>query len=436
MKLASCLLVPLLVASSAALTACTAPPDTATGTLTLDLVGTAPSGTQYRLRDAKILVRGPDSTRLWDTEDMPDRTSLSADVSPGDYTAAVQGGWRLERLAGASATPVAATLVSDNPARFTVAGRRRTAVPLRFRVDGDVVDMTQGYDITITVDEPRSPVIVIGNSGNFDSDPPLQRSITVYPSDGEGDLAPLRTIAGPRTTLSDPIDLVVAGDRIIVSDVDAIDVFLLSASGDVAPTTRIAGPSTGLVSAQSIAVSNGEIYAVQNDQSILVFPLTASGDVPPSRRITSPWLNPFHTVIDHGEIYVLDSNPGFEARVLVFPASTDGAVLPTRTLRWAPPPDPLAIGLAIRGDELFVATESSIDVLPAGADGPVTPLRSLAPISGVFQIAVFHDEIYAPSFTTNRVMVFPADASGSVAPTRTIAGPSTHLDGPIGVSVN
>lgn len=430
MKLASCLPALLLV------TACTEPSGAVTGTLALDLIGTAPSGTSYRLRDATIAVEGPDSVQVWNTEDAPDRTSLSANVATGDYTAVVAAGWRLERLGGASATPVAATLVSDNPAHFTVAAQQRTAVPLRFRVDGDVVDMTQGYDITVTVDEPQAPVIVILNGGNFESTPPLQRSITVYPAAGDGDLAPLRTIAGPHTTLNSPIDLVVAGDRIIVCDIDAIDTFSLSASGDAAPVTRITGPHTGLISTQSVALWNDEIYVAQADQRILVFPRTASGDVTPSRVITAPLFNALHMAIDHGEIFMLSSQPGFEARVQVFPASATGTVQPTRTLRWAPPPDPLALGIAIRGGELFVATESSIDVLAADADGPVTPLRSLAPIFAVYQLAVFHDELYVPSFLANDIQVFPADASGSAVPTRTIAGPSTGLDGSIGVSVH
>jgi hypothetical protein len=431
------LLALLLVASSAALTACTGPlPGPTTGTITLDLVGTAPSGRSYRLRDATITVQGPGAVKVWNTEDAPDQTSLSADVAVGDYTALLADGWRLERIDGASATPVAAVLVSANPAQFAVAAHQRTAVPLRFRVDGDEVDMTQGYDITIVVDEPSPPVMAVLNGGDPGSVPPRQPSITVYPADGDGDRSPLRTIAGPNTTLQLASDLVVAGDRIIVCQRDAIVMFPITASGDVAPVARIAGPATGLTSARAIAVSNGEIYVFQGGQVVAVFPLTGNGNIPVTRRfIITGLLNPFHMLVDHGELYVVDTI-GNQTFVKVYPASAAGNVEPTRTLRWAPATDALALGLAIRGAELFVATEFTIDVLPAGADGPVTPVRSLSPTLGVFQIMEFHDEIYAANPFLGSVQVFSADASGTVAPTRTISGPSTQLDGPLAVVAN
>jgi hypothetical protein len=106
----------------------------------------------YRLRNAIITVDGP-SSAVFNTEGDPTQTSLSANVVVGNYVATVQGGWQLERIDGPSVTPVDATLVSENPTFFTVAEHQRTIVPLRFRVQGNVVDMTQGYDIVVTVEE-------------------------------------------------------------------------------------------------------------------------------------------------------------------------------------------------------------------------------------------------------------------------------------------
>jgi hypothetical protein len=124
----------------------------ATGMVALHLTGAAPSGTLYRLRDATINVDGP-SSAVFHTEDDPTRTSLSADVDPGDYSATVQPGWRMERLDPDGPTAVDATLESDNPALFTVVAAQRTNVPLKFKIDGDEVDLTQGYDITLDIDE-------------------------------------------------------------------------------------------------------------------------------------------------------------------------------------------------------------------------------------------------------------------------------------------
>jgi len=126
--------------------------DPGLGTIAVNLTNSAPSGVVYRLRDAIISVDGA-SPATFNTEDDPTRTSLSADVPPGDYTATVKDGWRLERLDSGIPTPVTATLTSDNPVAFTVMAQLRTTVPLVFRVDGNSVDLGAGYDIVIGIDE-------------------------------------------------------------------------------------------------------------------------------------------------------------------------------------------------------------------------------------------------------------------------------------------
>ncbi|HSK05510.1 MAG TPA: myxococcus cysteine-rich repeat containing protein [Kofleriaceae bacterium] len=140
--------------SGAALPACVGAGDGTTGTINVNLVGQAPSGTMYRLRDATIVVQGPTTSSSFDTEDDPDRTSLSANVVVGNYSSTLQPGWRLERVEGPSTTTVPAELKSTNPVHFTVAEDQRTTVPLRFRVLGEDIDLTQGYDIVLDIEEP------------------------------------------------------------------------------------------------------------------------------------------------------------------------------------------------------------------------------------------------------------------------------------------
>ena len=148
-----CVRVMCLSVLSALGASCAAPSaEPAKGTVSANLTGVAPSGTLYRLRDATIAVDGPTPT-VFNTEDDPTRTSLSADVSPGDYSATVPPGWRIERLDDTGPTTVDATLTSDNPVLFTVLPQQRTSVPLKFRINGDEVDLRQGYDITIDIDE-------------------------------------------------------------------------------------------------------------------------------------------------------------------------------------------------------------------------------------------------------------------------------------------
>lgn len=425
-----------LLASLLALVACTeSRPAAPTGTITLDLISTAASGISYRLRSATITVQGPGTVKVWSTEDAPDQSSLSADVATGDYTAQLAAGWRLMRIDAGSETPVAAVLISDNPAHFTVTEHQRTGVPLRFRLDDGEVDLDPGYDITVTVDEPNPPVIVVANAGAPNQTPRVAPSLTVYPATADGDVAPLHTIAGSHTLLQTAIDLAVVRDRILVCDVTAIVTFSLSASGDVAPIARIAGPLTGLTSAQSIAVSNDEIYVAQDD-TISVFPLTATGDVAPIRTIHTGVGQPFHMVIAGDEIFSTDTTPQVEAQVKVFPASAIGDTQPTRIMRWVPLPDPAALGIAVRGAEVFVLTGSAIDVLPVDANGVIVPPRSLSPISGAFQLAAAHNLLYVAHWSSNSVDIFAPDASGTVAPSRTIHGPSTQLAQPLAVFAN
>jgi len=126
--------------------------DVSTGTLSINLVGQASSGATYRLRDAIITVDGP-ATAVFNTEDDPNRTSLSANVVTGDYTATLRPGFRMERVDGTTTTPVTATLISPNPVAFTVLSHQRTTVPLRFHVAQEEVDMSQGYDIVLEIEE-------------------------------------------------------------------------------------------------------------------------------------------------------------------------------------------------------------------------------------------------------------------------------------------
>src|SRR5262249_30384027 len=71
---------------SAAAGCAASPAGSATGEISVNLKGTVPSGVIYRLRNAVITVDGPSSAEFR-TEDDPDRTSLSANVVVGDYTA-------------------------------------------------------------------------------------------------------------------------------------------------------------------------------------------------------------------------------------------------------------------------------------------------------------------------------------------------------------
>lgn len=399
------------------------------GTVELALTTQVASGAVYRLRDATISIDGPMS-RTWHTEDDPELTSLSANVLVGNYRALLADGWRLERVDGSMVTTVDAELVSDNPVLFTVATAQRTAVPLQFRVDADPVDMTQGYDIVLGVQE--SPLFLAITST-------APASVSVYSTQANGNVAPFRRISGSSTGLVGPIGVVVSGNQLITSDnqgssSSGINFYPVTADGNVAPIRRISGSATQLSNPFGLAVSRGELYVGQFPGPILVFPLTASGNVAPTRTITG-LSSPAWIAIDKDELYVADTN---SSRVKVFPITASGAATPSRTIT---PSDAICMtGIVVRTGEVLVADDcvSQIHVYPAAANGTVAPLRVLGTgASGPHAeqgLARFGSELYLV-MTQNHVSVFPSAASGSVSPIRTIAGANTLFGTVQGVTV-
>jgi hypothetical protein len=248
----------------------------ATGTVAVHLTGSASSGTVYRLRDAIITVDGP-TPAFFNTEDDPTRTSLSVDVEPGDYSATVQSGWHIERLDGDMLTTVSATLVSDNPTHFAVVPAQRTNVPLKFRVDEGDVDLTQGYDITLDIDEG----IPSPGDGYQAIDAPSQRDRLVFDGARQAIYAVNTldqeierfTFAAGRWSSADPvvipsltdIALTPNGETLIVLDGAHVSDIAL-ASGSFTPTLRATTTDTfcGKFFDKVLAGDNNKAFIVSN----------------------------------------------------------------------------------------------------------------------------------------------------------------------------
>jgi hypothetical protein len=398
------------------MTGCLEASPASVGTINLNLVAQAPSGTVYRLRNAIITVTGVGATKVWNTEDAPDQTTLSANVAAGDYSAALQAGWSLERLEAESAIPVPADLISDNPDQFTVPVGQRISVPLRFRVNEGEVDMAQGYDVVITVDEPP-PRIIVG----------YPQAVAVYPASADGVQASLRALSGAATTMDFPTSVVVAHGEIVVADLDnAIDFFPIAATGDRSPTRRISGPATTLSNPSSLAIVDGELYVAQFG-SIAVFPLNAAGNATPTRTLTGT--TGHFLAVDRGEIYVSEIDG-----IGVYAASATGPATRTRTITG--PHCPASI--AINAGEIFVSDICALAVLvfPENASGNVPPTRTMAPFNFPddefrVQLAIFHDELYVSD--TRGIRVFPTNVLVS-GPTRSFVDPAQRGT-PLGVAV-
>ena len=119
-------------------------------------------------------------------------------------------------------------------------------------------------------------------------------SITVYPKDAQGDVAPLRVIRGPKTQMNLPAAIAADpehGELFVVNDgSNSITVYPLDANGDVAPLRVIKGPKTHLVAPNGIAFDHrhDELFVANfGNHAMTVYPRTANGDVAPIRMIRS-----------------------------------------------------------------------------------------------------------------------------------------------------
>jgi DNA-binding beta-propeller fold protein YncE len=122
----------------------------------------------------------------------------------------------------------------------------------------------------------------------------LPPSITVYPENASGDVAPLRVIQGSKTQLDWPTGIAVdpEHDELFVANDggNSVLVFTASAEGDVAPIRVIKGPKS-LVSNPTgvyLDTKNHELWVASfGNHTAAAYNPTANGDIAPIRVIRS-----------------------------------------------------------------------------------------------------------------------------------------------------
>ena len=136
-------------------------------------------------------------------------------------------------------------------------------------------------------DEGERRQIMLPGSGKF-----MPPSITVYPLNALGDVAPLRVIEGPATQLNWPAQIYFDeehGELYVANDVgDSVLVFRATDSGNAAPVRVIKGPKSGLKNPTGIyldTVHQELVVANMGNHSATVYARTAQGDTPPLRTI-------------------------------------------------------------------------------------------------------------------------------------------------------
>ena len=201
----------------------------------------------------------------------------------------------------------------------------------------------------ISVDENAQEIYLTVQADN---------SVVVYPKTAKDRDQPIRTLEGDSTQLSDPHGVAVDyqhklmfvsnhGNGVTKAtksgrfDPPSITVYPLNASGDVAPIRQIRGANTRLnwPAAMWVDSEHGELYVANDaDDSVVVFKTDDDGDAKPARVIRGPKSgikNPTGVFLDskHDELWV--SNMGSHAAT-VYRRTANGDVPPLRTIRSAP----------------------------------------------------------------------------------------------------
>lgn len=280
------------------------------------------------------------------------------------------------------------------------------------------------------------------------------RRVAEFATSAGGDVAPLRTIQGPKSDLEGPSFVALDGTGALYvvnynllrpTTIPVIAVFAPGASGNVAPIRKIwLSPAQSSPPRPFIAVDpTGYLYvANETRQAIDIYAPDVSGTPSPVRSIVghrTQIVNLFAVNVDpQGNIIATGYvNNGINtARVLVFPPGAHGNVAPAREIRGQNTqlygPGQCAVDAA---GNLYVSdnenTFGRILVYAPGANGDVAPTRVIYPDRPGFidGIALSGNEIFASEvyFPKRRIDVYPSNANGKTKPLRTISGDETLL---------
>lgn len=316
----------------------------------------------------------------------------------------------------ATPSPTAARLYVANVKNCTPSGRCRGVNRITIYdagANGNVGPIARIKGSNTALNEPDAVDVDAHRNiyvANFSGGVSKDGSVTVYAAGANGNVAPIRTIAGSNTGLDTPWSMAldasgkvyVTNRASVVRKYDSVTVYAAGANGNVAPIQTIAGSNTGLHTPSDIALdASGNIY-VTNGYSVNIYGAGANGNVEPIRTIS-------------GALAGLDSAEGITVGV-------SGKVYVTNHFGG---------GLGCFG---------SVTVYAAGANGNIPPVQTIcgkltrmgAP-SGVALDAAAHIYVLNES---GRVTVFPADANGDLVPMRTISGPRTEIYAPRGFAVH
>lgn len=273
------------------------------------------------------------------------------------------------------------------------------------------------------------------------------QSMTVYSLDAMGDAAPIRTISGPNTELNGPIGIARDSQRrIYVANRSGgqVTVYAPGANGDAAPVSKLTDANMG--SPEGIAIANTDEVFVTNAPTLgglggiaglFHFPANATASdfniSGPNTGITVP----VGVALDElRNIFVANA---FGGTIDHFAPGQSGNQFPVRSFSPGGNTQSIAYGNA---SVLLGAGSIGINTYPSTASGNTMATGNIGNVgfTGLihFDTDVTPPVIYVTDFFGNKVHIIQTVGVApflSVGSIRTIEGPSTGLQSPLGVLV-
>ena len=275
-------------------------------------------------------------------------------------------------------------------------------------------------------------------SANYDTN-----SVTEYGAFANGDVRPLRTIAGPHTKMDNPTSIAVdANGDIFVDDFSYrtphISVYAPTADGDAAPIRTITAKTAGGIHSFAICLdAHGYLYESDTyARDVRVFAPGANGDATPVRTIFDPSLaSPWGCFVDAGgHLWLADA---FLGAILEFPPDANGTVHAGRRISGAATRMETPTGITLGPGRLIYVSDVSVHevfVFDDDAQGDAAPIQAFAPPAPTtpeYSIAFHNGAIYVSlqvgSADAYGIAAFPPGSNGTSTPLREIAGPDTML---------
>jgi len=251
-----------------------------------------------------------------------------------------------------------------------------------------------------------------------------------------GELPPVRYVLDPYPTFNG-IVLDTQNNRVLMSDENRKSVLTYERSaggGSLAVTSpiwQIIGPQTevGFIAGVEIDPERREIYAVNNDveDRIAVFDYGANGDLRPKRHLYVPhqsWGISLNASRQELAISVQQLS-----MLAVYRRDANGMDAPLRIIKGSHTnlADPHGVRWDIAHHEIIVASHgNSTEIAPYTAyDAQTSPAEENV-----------DENILGGQFVLPSISVFDETAAGDAKPARTIQGPNTKLNWPMGIDLD